>query len=182
MLSQKYFKLYLKKDESRAELNISESTLFKKVNIESNVHLVDSVDTNEEVSDPRRDLIRMHNAIACCTIVAYILLVATWCTSISSAASKKVPPTLATFVLNSLIVVFDALLLAIYHRKIIAEQRQSECFDMKLLFDVTCSSRVVKFGYSLALGWASLIFTVLNAICWFHIGKMQKLLFSNGYY
>lgn len=136
--------------------------------------------TEDNVSDPRRDLIRTHNAAACCAIVCYILLAVTWITSLISAVTKKVPPTLASCVLNSLIAVFNLLLVAIYHRKILAEMKQSECFDLNILFDVVCSSRTVTIGYSLGASWLSLVFTTANAVCWFHIAKMQKLLFSNG--
>jgi hypothetical protein len=152
--------------------------MFKKANIELSVY---STFPNDDVSDPRRDLIRMHNAAACCTIVCYLLLVVTWVTSLTSAITKKVPPTLASCVLNSIIVVFNLLLVAIYHRKIANEERKSDCFDLKILFDVVCSSRVIRYSYSLALSWLALFFTIMNTICWFHIAKMQKLLFSNGY-
>jgi hypothetical protein len=151
--------------------------MYKKANIELSVY---SDFPNDDISDPRRDLIRMHNAAACCTIVCYMLLVVTWVTSLTSAITKKVPPTLASTVLNSIIVVFNLLLVAIYHRKIASEERRADCLDLKILFEVVCSSRVLTYGFSLALTWLALFFTVMNTVCWFHIAKMQKMLFSNG--
>lgn len=124
----------------------------------------------------------MHNAAACCTIVSYFLLVFSWATAIGAAISKKVPVTLATCVLNLLIAVFIGLLLAIFHRKIITEEKRLDCYDLKIVFNLVCSSRTVNFGYSLGLTWLALFFTVMNGICWFHITKMQKLLFAHGYY
>ena len=125
----------------------------------------------------------MHNAAACCVIVAYFLLIFSWITTLTALFSKSVPVTLTTSVLNALICVFLFLLLAIAHRKLHQMQRQRECFDVKRIFGmVVCSARTVKLGYSLGLTWVSLIFTTLNSSCWYHIAKMQKLLFTHGYY
>lgn len=124
----------------------------------------------------------MHNAAACCTIVSYFLIIFSWITAITAAISKRVPVTLATCVLNLVIAVFLGLLLAIFHRKIITEESRSDCYDLKIVLNIVCSTRNVQFGYSLGLTWLSLFFTVMNGICWFHITKMQKLLFAHGYY
>ncbi len=125
----------------------------------------------------------MHNAAACCVIVAYFLLLFSWFTAVIATFSKNVPVTLATGVLNGLISVFLLLLLAIVHRQIINEDKSHDCFDVKKIFGpVVCSSRTIEFGYSLGLTWLASLFTTINGICWFHITKMQKLLFTHGYY
>jgi hypothetical protein len=125
----------------------------------------------------------MHNAAVCCVIVSYFLLFFSWFTSLGAVFSKHVPVTLATGVLNGLISVFLLLLLAIVHRKIINEDKPKDCFDIKRMFaTVICSSRTIKFGYSLGLTWLAFIFTSINGFCWYHITKMQKLLFTHGYY
>jgi len=125
----------------------------------------------------------MHNAAACCVIVAYFLLIFSWITALVALFTKSVPITLTTSVLNALISVFLVLLLAIAHRKLLQMQRQQDCFDVKRIFGmVVCSSRTVRFGYSLGLTWLALICTILTSSCWYHIAKMQKLLFTHGYY
>lgn len=124
----------------------------------------------------------MHNAAACCIIVCYFLLGFSWITSLAAVITKKVPVTLATAVLNLLIAVFLALLLAIIHRKIVAEERTENCFDLKVTFDLICESRQVKFGYSLGITWLAVLVTFINGFCWFHVTKMQKLLFTHGYF
>ena len=124
----------------------------------------------------------MHNAAACCVIVCYFLLGFSWFTGLAAVVTKKVTVSLATAFLNLLIAVFLGLLLAIIHRKIISEERQRNCFDLKTTFDIVCKSRIIKFGYSLGLTWLALIFTIINGVCWFHITKMQKLLFTHGYF
>jgi hypothetical protein len=104
-------------------------------------------------------------------------------TAFGALISKKVPVTLATGVLNALISVFLLLLLAIVHRKILNEDKAKDCFDVNRMFSaVVCSSRTIKFGYSLGLTWLALLFTTINCFCWFHITKMQKLLFTHGYF
>ena len=124
----------------------------------------------------------MHNAAACCVIVSYFLLAFSWVTGLAAVVTKKVPVSLATAVLNLLIAVFLALLLAIIHRKIISEGRHINCFDLRTTFDIVCNSRHISFGYSLGLTWLALIFTIVNGICWANITKMQKLLFTHGYF
>jgi ABC-type antimicrobial peptide transport system permease subunit len=124
----------------------------------------------------------MHNAAACCIIVSYFLLIFSWITGLAAVITKKVPVTLATCVLNMLIAVFFGLLIAIMHRKILAEEKRKDCFDLKIVFDIVCKSRRIKFGYSLGITWLALVFTSINGFCWFHITKMQKLLFTHGYY
>lgn len=124
----------------------------------------------------------MHNAAACCTIVSYFLLVVSWITGLTAAFTKRVPVSLASWVLNLLIGVFLFLMLAIFHRKILIESKRTDCLDLKIVFNIVCSSRTVKFGYSLGLTWLAFIFTSINAICWMQITKMQKLLFAHGYY
>ena len=125
----------------------------------------------------------MHNAAASCVIIAYLLIFFSWLTALAALFSKSVPVTLATFFLNALITVFLFLLLAVAHRQIYNSQGIEDCFDVKKIFcEVICSSRTVRFGYSLGLTWLALITTTLNSICWYHIAKMQKLLFTHGYY
>jgi hypothetical protein len=159
------------KDESRKHVGVDSCSFYR----------TNSGEMLEDLSDPARDVVRMHNAAACCAIVSYLLLVFSWITSLTAAISKKVPLSLATCVLYMLIAVFLALLLAVFHRKILAEERKSDCFDLKLLFSIVCQSRSVRFGYSLGLTWLALLCTSLSSICWFHITKMQKLLFTHGF-
>lgn len=124
----------------------------------------------------------MHNAAACCTIVSYFLLVFSWITGMMAAITKRVPVSLASCVLNLLIAVFLLLMLAIFHRKIFTEEKRSDCYDLKIFFNIVCSNRIVRFGYSLGLTWLAFLATFINGLCWFHITKMQKLLFAHGYY
>ena len=124
----------------------------------------------------------MHNAAACCIIVSYFLLVFSWGTGLAAVLTKQVPVTMATGVLNILISAFLIFVIAIVHRKIVAEEKTEDCFDLKIMFNLVCSSRTIKYGYSLGLTWLALFFNTLNGICWFHITKMQKLLFTHGYF
>ena len=130
-----------------------------------------------------RDLIRMYNVSACCVIVAYLMLISSWITALSAILSKSVPVTIITSVLNSMISLFMVLLLAIIHRKIYMQQSH-DCLDVNrdTFGLVICSSRTFTFGWSLGLAWIVVLISALNSLCWFHIAKMQKLLFTHGYY
>ena len=90
------------------------------------------------------------------------------------------PASLTSSFLNLVKGIFLILLLSVYHRKIYAEGKKRDCFDLNMLFDVVCSSRKIEFGYSLLLTWISLIFTTLNGMCLFQITKIQKLIFVHG--
>lgn len=124
----------------------------------------------------------MHNAAACCIIVCYFLLLFSWGTGIAAVFTKKVPITLATGVLKLCICVFLVFLLGIVHRKLISEEKEHDCLDLKIELTIVCSTKQLKFGYSLGLAWIATLFTTLCCVCWFQITKMQKLLFTNGYY
>ena len=80
---------------------------------------------------------------------------------------------------NSVFLVF---LLGIVHRKLISEEKEHDCLDLKIELTIVCSTKQLKFGYSLGLAWIATLFTTLCCVCWFQITKMQKLLFTNGYY
>lgn len=125
----------------------------------------------------------MYNVSACCVIVAYLMMVSSLITALSALLSKSVPVTIITSVLNSMISVFMILLLAIIHRKIWMQQ-QDDCLDINrdTFGLIVCSSRHLSYGWSLGLTWIVVIISALNSICWFHIAKMQKLLFTHGYY
>ena len=122
----------------------------------------------------------MHNAAACCTIVCYFLLIFSWSTGIIAGISKKVPLTLATSVLNMLTAVFLALMLAIFHRKILSVNQDLNCKGSNELFLIICQNRIVTFGYSLGICWLGFIFTIFNSFCWYYISKMQKILLIHG--
>lgn len=124
----------------------------------------------------------MHNAAACCIIVSYFLLFLSWGTGAAAVITKKVPVTLATGVLKLCICVFLVFLLGIVHRKIVSEEKDHDCFDLRVDLSIVCSARRLTFGYSLAIAWLSALFTTVCCICWLQITKMQKLLFTNGYY
>ncbi|RNA06351.1 hypothetical protein BpHYR1_050154 [Brachionus plicatilis] len=116
----------------------------------------------------------MHNAAACCTIVCYFLLIFSWSTGISAGFTKRVPLTLATSVLNMLTAVFLALMIAIFHRKIISVNQDTKCGGSNQLLQIICQNRVVKYGYSLGMCWLGFLFTFLNSICWYHISACDK--------
>jgi hypothetical protein len=124
----------------------------------------------------------MHNAAVCCIIVSYFLLFTSWATGIAAAFTKQVPITLATGVLKLCICVFLVFLLGIVHRKMYSEEKQHECYDLRIDMTIVCSARKLTYGYSLGLVWLATISTTLSCVCWFQITKMQKLLFTNGYY
>ncbi|CAF0906583.1 unnamed protein product [Brachionus calyciflorus] len=132
-----------------------------------------------DLADPGRDLIRMHNAAACCTIVCYFLLIFSWVTALSAGFSKRVPLTFATCVLNMLIAVFLGLLLAIFHRKILGIDQKPACGESTQIHRIICKNRIVKFGYSLGLTWLAFLFNLITSICWLYITKMQKLLLAH---
>ncbi len=90
------------------------------------------------------------------------------------------PASLTSSFLNLVKGIFLILLLSVYHRKIYAEGKMRDCFDLNMLFIVVCSSRKIVLGYSLLLTWLGLIFTILNGICLFQITKIQKLIFLHG--
>ena len=124
----------------------------------------------------------MHNAAACCLIICYLLLACSWITGPIAIVYKKVPFTLSTSVLNFLICVFLALLLAVFHRKIYLEDTKSDCKDVgRTLMALTCQCRTIKFGFSLGLAWLALLFAFINGVCWFYVTKIQKLLFIHGF-
>lgn len=124
----------------------------------------------------------MHNAAACCIIVSYLLLGLAWSTAAAAVITKKVPVTLATGVLKLCICVFLVFLLGIVHRKIVNEEKEHDCLDLRVELTIMCSARKLTFGYSLGIAWLAAFFTIVCTICWFQITKMQKLLFTNGYY